>query len=191
MSHHHYPASALYPDYLRVAFGLTLTAGPLLLLELATVPAWLLGALALVFGWFGLRTGMRQLSSIELSPEALAVHGPLQRRLAWRQLERLKLAYYAPRRARDGGWLQLTLRAAEGRSIRMESSLDGFDQVLRRAVDAASANGLELDPTTEANLAALGLGGPGEAAEPAPGNALSRPAPRPDLWPQRGRRGSP
>jgi hypothetical protein len=191
MSHHHYPTTALYPDYLRVAFGLTLTAGPLLLLDLATVPAWLLGGLALLFGWFGLRTGMRQLSSIELSPEALAVHGPLRRRLAWRQLERLKLAYYAPRRARDGGWLQLTLRGAEGRPIRMESSLDGFDQVLRRAVDAAAANGLELDPTTEANLASLGLAEPGETVELAHSGGVSWPGPRPGLWPQRGRRGSP
>lgn len=191
MSHHHYPATALYPDYLRVAFGLTLTAGPLLLLDLAAVPAGLLGGLALLFGWFGMRTGMRQMSSIELSPEALTVHGPLERRLAWRQLERLKLAYYAPRRARDGGWLQLSLRAAAGQPIRMESSLDGFDQVLRRAVTAAAANGLELDPTTQANLAALGLAQPGETVELAHPSRVSRPGPSADLWSQRGRRGSP
>ena len=97
MSRHCYPLTTLYLDYLRVAVGLALTIGPLLLLDLATAMVWLLSGLALLFGWFGLRTGLRQLSWVELSPDAIAIHGPVARQLAWEQLTGVKLAYYAPR----------------------------------------------------------------------------------------------
>ena len=178
MSRHHYPIGALSSDYMRVAVGLALTLGPLLLLELAAPIAWLLAVLAVLFFWFGLRTGLRQLSAVELSPQAIAIRGPFGRRLAWDELAHMKLAYYAPRgwgsaRRRDRhleqgggrherdesqrGWLQLTLQGPRGRPIRIESTLEGFDQVLRRAMAAAAHRQLELDPTTTANLSALGL----------------------------------
>jgi hypothetical protein len=183
MSRHHYPASALYADYLRVAIGLALTLGPLLLLDLATPIAWLLAALAVLFVWFGLRTALRQLSAVELSPQGIALRGPFGRSLAWDELARMKLAYYAPRswssarrRGRQHergerdegprGWLQLTLQGRRGRPVRVESTLEGFDQVLRRAMAAVARQQLSLDPTTTANLAALGLdqGEPAQAA---------------------------
>jgi hypothetical protein len=169
MQHYRYPATTLVSDYLRVAGGLAITLGPLLALDLAPAVAALLAALALLFAWFGVRTGLRQLSSVELSPAEVALAGPIRRRLPWRQLRRLQLAYYAPRRARQDGWLQLTLRGPAGAPIRVDSTLDGFEEVLRRATAAAAANHLSLDPTTEANLAALGIAADaGEAAQGAP-----------------------
>lgn len=186
MSRHHYPIGTLSSDYLRVAVGLALTAGPLLLLELAAPIAWLLAVLAILFLWFGLRTGLRQLSAVELSPQGIAIRGPFGRQLAWDELAHMKLAYYAPRgwgspRRRDRqhergergerdegqrGWLQLTLQGPRGRPIWVESTLEGFDQVLRRALAAAARKQLELDPATTANLCALGLdrGEPADAA---------------------------
>lgn len=158
-----YPVSTLYADYVRVGFGLALTAGPLLLLDLAWVVAALLATLGLLFAWFGVRTMLRHLSWVELSAEGVTLCGPIERRLSWSQLTRLKLAYYAPRRAREDGWLQLSLRGATGATIRLDSTLSGFDQVLRRARQAARARGLPLDPTTEANLAAVDLDAPGDA----------------------------
>jgi hypothetical protein len=183
MSRHHYPLGSLSSDYLRVAVGLALTLGPLLLLDLAPVIAWLLAGLAVLFGWFGLRTGIRQLSAVELSPRGIAVRGPFGRDLAWDELARMKLAYYAPRswsgpRRRDPepargerderqrGWLQLTLQGARGRPIRVESTLQGFDQVLRRAVASAARRRLAFDPATTANLTALGLEGAAAADPP-------------------------
>jgi hypothetical protein len=157
-----YPVAALCGDYLRVAFGLALTLGPLLLLEPAAVVVMPLAALGLVFAWFGVRTVLRHLSRVELAESAIAVRGPVSRYLAWGDLEVMKLAYYAPRRSRDDGWLQLTLRGAGGRSIRLDSTLAGFDQVLRRASRAARAKALPLDAATHANLAALGLEAAGD-----------------------------
>jgi hypothetical protein len=152
-----YPIAALYADYLRAAFGLALTAGPLLLLDLAAAVAALLGVLGLLFAWFGMRTVLRHLSRVELSGNAIALCGPVARRLAWDDLERMKLAYYAPRRSRDDGWMQLTLRGRDGCAIRLDSTLAGFDQVVGRASRAARANALSMDAATHANLAALGL----------------------------------
>lgn len=190
MSRFHYPIGSLSSDYMRVAVGLALTLGPLLLLDLAALIAWLLAALAVLFLWFGLRTALRQLSAIELSPQGITIRGPFGRHLAWDELARLKLAYYAPRgwggpRRREGhqergesgesnqsqrGWLQLTLQGSRGRPVRVESTLEGFDQVLHRATAAAAQRQLELDPTTMANLSALGLD------RDNPGDAPLRPA---------------
>ena len=202
MSTHHYPIGTLYSDYLRVAVGLALTLGPLLLLDLATAIAWLLSILAILFGWFGLRTALRHLSAVELAPEGIAIRGPLGGALAWDALTRVKLAYYAPRswssaRRRDRhperderddrqrGWLQLTLQGTSGRPIRIESTLEGFDQVLRRTLAAVAHKQLDLDPTTMANLAALGL----DRDAPAHG-ALTPAASDPGLAPTPGPRGS-
>jgi hypothetical protein len=161
-----YPIATLYADYLRAGFGLALTAGPLLLLDLADGVAWLLAALAMLFAWFAVRTVLRQLSWVELSADAIALGGPRSCRLAWADLARMKLAYYAPRRSRDEGWLQLTLRAAGGGAIRLDSTLAGFDRVLRAASRAARAKALPLDAATRANLTALGLDAAGEGAPP-------------------------
>jgi hypothetical protein len=172
-----YPLAVLYADYLRAAFGLVLTAGPLLLLDVAQVLALPLGALGLLFAWFGLRTGLRHFSRVELSGNAIALCGPMSRRVAWNHLAGMKLAYYAPRRSRDDGWMQLTLRGADGCAIQLDSTLAGFDQVLGQASRAARAKALPLDAATHANLAALGLdapGGPDPAAVP-----VSSPGPAP------------
>jgi len=168
-----YPVTALYPDYLRTAFGLAVTIGPLLLLDLAGVVAALLAGLGLLFAWFGTRTVVRHLSRVELTGDAISLCGPAPRRLAWRDLERMQLAYYAPRRSRDDGWLQLTLCSAGGRPIRLDSTLSGFDRVLGEASRVARAKALPLDAATHANLFALGLAG---SAADAPGASSPAPA---------------
>ena len=174
MEHYRYPATTLVPDYLRVAFGMTITGGPLLALDLARGVAVLLAGLMLLFVWFGVRTALRQFSWIELSAGEIVLGGPVRRRLPWQEVRRLQLAYYAPRRARQDGWLQLTLRGPNGPAIRVDSTLDGFDDVLRQATGAAARNELPLDLTTEANLAALGLDA---AAERTPGDLTFRRSP--------------
>jgi hypothetical protein len=175
-----YPLASLYPDYLRAAFGLAVTLGPLILLDLAGAVAALLAGLGLLFTWFGMRTVVRHLSRVELSGDAIALCGPAPRRLAWSDLTRMKLAYYAPRRSREEGWLQLTLSGARGRPIRLDSTLSGFEQVLGQASQVARAQDLPLDAATRANLAALGFGGSDVAgrtplaSSPARGPAASR-----------------
>ena len=147
---------ALYADYLRAVFGLALTLGPLLLLEVADVVKAPLAALGLVFAWFGIRTVLRHLSRVELSESAIALRGPVSRHLAWGELEPMKLAYYAPRRARGRCWLQLTLRGAGGRSIRLDLTLDRVRSGAPDGKPGSTRQGLALDAATHANLAASG-----------------------------------
>jgi hypothetical protein len=156
-SRHHYSSAALRGDYWRVAGGLAATLGPALLAEPAPLVLAMLLGLAGLFGWFGLRTLAKQRSWIELSPSGIALHGPFGRSLRWRDLARLRLACYAPRRVQAGSWLQLTLTTGGGQSIPIDSAIEGFDQILQRAHAAARANQIELDPTTLANLSACGL----------------------------------
>jgi hypothetical protein len=156
MGHHRYATTSIYGDYARAGFGLALTVPPLLLLDPAPFFVWLLGGMAGLFGWFGARTWLRHARRVELSPEAIALVGPMPRRLAWARLERVKLAYYAPRRSREDGWMQLTLKGPGG-PIRVDSNLEGFDRVAERTARAAADRGLEIDPVTEANFAAIGV----------------------------------
>lgn len=157
MSQHHYPAATLYADYLRALFGLAVTAGPLLVVDLADPLVAVFAALTALFLWFGARTGLRHASRIEVSTDGIALRGPIERHLLWHQLERVKLAYYAPRRSRENGWLQLTLGGGRGRPIRVDSTLEDFDRVLERVRHEVEAKALPLDPTTESNFSVLGM----------------------------------
>jgi hypothetical protein len=55
--------------------------------------------------------------------------------------------------------MQLELRGG-GRSIRVDSRIEGFTQLAERAAAAATAAGVELSAATAANLDALGIGMP-------------------------------
>jgi hypothetical protein len=164
MSEHRYPTRNLIEDYARGAAGLVFLA-------VALVPMhW---ALHLVFGviaalllGFGVRTLLRGRSTIVLDDTGIAVVGPLAKRLAWSALDGLRLRYFSTRRDRKRGWMELTLSAA-GTKLAIESQIEGFETIVRRAAAAAAARGLSVDPSTEGNLAALdvpvprggGLGG--------------------------------
>ena len=53
----------------------------------------------------------------------------------------------------------MQLKLADGRgTLTVDSALDGFDDVVRSAADAAKRIGLSLDATTDSNLAGLGHG---------------------------------
>jgi len=156
MSVHRYPTSALLADYGRAGVGLALTGGPVLLLTPAPSFAWSLGALALVFAVFAGRTMLRQLTRIELAPEGVRSIGPWPRRIEWDRLEAVSLRYFSTKRDRRDGWMQLDLKAAGGR-LRLDSTLDDFHLIARRAVEAAGNRGLSLAETTRGNLQGLGI----------------------------------
>jgi len=148
-----YPPEALFLDGLRASFGLIIAFGPLIFLDVGRPLAVVLGGVGLVFLWFGFRVLAQCVVSITLSKDGLMCRGMGRSFLAWEDLTGLSLAYYAPMRRRQAGWYQLTLSGAS-RSIRLESTLDGFDEVLRLARLAADRAELVLDPSTRDNLAA-------------------------------------
>ncbi len=156
VTHHAYPASAMAGDYLRAAAGLVPTGILLSSVPLATVSGVVLASLAAIFALFAARTVLRHRCLIEMSETELRASGLWPRSIAWTALDRFKLGYYSTRRDRRAGWMQLEL-GVRGTRLRLDSRIGGFDAVVRRAASTAFARGLELSPTTLANLQALGI----------------------------------
>lgn len=162
-----YPMNALLADYGRAALGLAATGGPLLFVPPNPAIVIILGGMAGLFLIFGLRTGLRQLTTVEMSERGVRVTGLRSMSLDWSALKGLRLRYYSTRRDRTQGWMQLKLDGPDG-TVGFDSHLDGFDDLVRRAAAAARAAGLVLNEATLDNLGALGieragLGGADEA----------------------------
>jgi hypothetical protein len=156
---HRYPFRALFGDYARSAAGLAVGLGVLVAVPLTPVIAAIFGGITVLFLVFGLRTLQRHVVRVAMTEDGIAAAGLVTRALRWAALERLTLRYYGTRRQRkDGGsgFMQLSLRGG-GVSLRLESSIDGFDEIIRQAARAARNQGLAFDPATAGNLLGLGI----------------------------------
>ncbi|MFL5333777.1 MAG: hypothetical protein ACJ8H8_11490 [Geminicoccaceae bacterium] len=148
-----YRTLPLLADYLRGWAGLALAALPLVTMR----PSWpvSLGLACLIglFAIFLVQTWRRQHSTVILAPSGLAVVQQAERRLAWQELDGLRLRWFGSRSS-GKGWLELELR---GRGVKLvvTSALDRFDAVVADAVQAANGRGLALEPATRANVEAL------------------------------------
>jgi hypothetical protein len=156
MSEHRYPPRELVGDYVRAGLGLAATGGPLLFVPASPVMMWLLGGLAALFLAFGARTALRQMTVVRLDGAGITAIGPMGVSISWNDLGRLGLAYYSTRRDRTRGWMQLSVRGS-GRSLRVDSTIDGFRDIVAAAARHAEQRRLELSPATLGNLAAMGL----------------------------------
>ena len=155
-----YRRGALLADYVRAGVGALLTGVPMLFVGGSPATLVILGVLTVLFVLFGLRTALRHMTVVNASPEGVRVHGGLGGEIAWRELDQLKLGYYTTRRDRQGGWMQLSLRGG-GRRLKFDSSLEGFDRLVRQAAKAALAKELPLTDATLANLASMDIAVPG------------------------------
>ncbi len=166
-----YPWRAMVPDYARAVLGLACAATPLIVTDLPGLAAAVLAFLAMIFALFGVQVILRHTTRILVSEGDIRAR-PLGPRLAWASLTRLTLAYFSVRRDGRSGWMELKLRSGR-RTLRIDSRLDGFTEVVRQAAAAASDACLHLDTPTASNLATLGIGagigtGIGAVAEPRP-----------------------
>jgi hypothetical protein len=152
----HYSWRDLLPDYAGSTIGLALSLGPLAAVNPALPVAWVLGAVAALFLVYFARTVCRQLTHINLDEAGIRAKGPLGAVIRWEDLRSLRLDYYSTRRDREGGWMQLRLRDAR-RTIRIDSELDGFVELVRAAALEARRRGVDIDEATRANLDQLGL----------------------------------
>lgn len=164
-----YPMRALLLDYAGSATGLAVFLGPIAFARPAAPVAWVLAAAtALFLVYFG-RTVCRQLTHIELDEAGIRAVGPCVAltgaAIRWDDLRSLRLDYYSTRRDREGGWMQLRLRDAQ-RTIRIDSDLAGFADLVRQAAAQAARRELALDVATAANLDALGGGQGGTRVPP-------------------------
>ena len=153
-----YPPRSLGLDYAGSSAGLACSLGLVGFARLAAPVAWVLAAAAALFLVYFGRTVCRQLTHIELDDTGIRARGPalglLSAAIRWDDLRLLRLDYYSTRADREGGWMQLKLGDAQG-TIRIDSELDGFSQIVERAARAAAERGLALDAATLANFQAL------------------------------------
>ncbi len=162
MTSHAYPNAAMLGDYLRAAAGLVPAVAILAAAPVGAIAATILAGLAALFLLFGIRTALRHGTRVEITDMGLRASGPLRAVVAWAELDGMRLAYYSTSRDRRDGWMQLTLRS--GRStLRLDSRIDGFAELVARAARAARARGLALNAATAANLEALGIEPPAVA----------------------------
>ena len=155
MTIYRYPLQAVLGDYTRGALGLAVTAGPMLLTSVSGAAMVVLGLLSFLFLLFGIQTWKRQHMRIGVTESDIMVL-PKRLTLPWSALEEVKIHYYSTRRERDQGWMELSLRA-KGRRIRLDSSMEGFDDIARRAANSALSNGLKLNQGSVHNFKALGI----------------------------------
>jgi hypothetical protein len=156
VSTHRYPINALIGDYVRAGIGIVLTAGPALAVPTGSLGQYILLPLTALFVLFAARTFWRQISVVEMTVEGIALNNPRPQRLRWDQLRDLRLRYYWTKSDRTGGWMQLTL-TGDGVKIRIDSALDGFVDVARRAAAASSDNGVKVSSVTATNFGSLGI----------------------------------
>ena len=156
MIEYRYPARALAGDYARAGIGLLVTLGPLLFVPASPVMMVILGGLAALFLAFGARTVLRQCTVVRLDDAGIAAVGPVRAQIAWKDLEGLALAYYSTRRDRTRGWMQVTMKG-RGSRLRIDSTIDGFGDIVRAATRHAERRGLGLSPATMGNLTAMGI----------------------------------
>lgn len=151
-----YPWRAMVADYVRAGLGFLCTGIPALFMELPAVVTGVLAFLAAIFLLFGVQAALRQLTRVLVSERDIRAQ-PLGIRIDWDALTRLTLAYFSVRRDGRGGWMELKLRSGR-RTLRIDSRLDGFGEIVRQAAAAATDACLHLDATTLSNLATLGIG---------------------------------
>lgn len=156
MTEYRYAPGALNGDLARAGIGFGLCAAPI---AFAALPAWamlLLAAPAALFVVFGARAWLRRGVRIAIDDTGISATGWTSSGIPWHDLQRFKLSYFSTRRDRSNGWMQLNLRGPSAR-LSIDSNLDGFDDICRRAFRAAADNDVELSGATLRNLAELGL----------------------------------
>ena len=162
MSARRYPTSSLAADYCRAGVGLTISAGPLIFLNPITAVTYVLSPLAILFGLFACRTLLRQMTQYEVSDTGIRASGPLRFEVYWSDLENVELKYYSTRLDRGRGWMQLRIRNSN-RVVRLDSTLQGFSDIVARAAKEAAQRNITLSEPTLDNMRALGIAGLSES----------------------------
>lgn len=153
---HRHSFRSLTADYTRSAAGILVTALPLAGVETTSSVAWLLGAGVVLFAVYGLNTAIRHIGRIECTETAISVSGPFKRVVAWSEVSDVRLRYFSTRRDGRKGWMQLIVKSPSS-SVRIESTLEGFADIVSLAVKAANKRGIDLSPTTLGNIEVLGV----------------------------------
>jgi hypothetical protein len=163
MTYFRYPMRSLFWDYVRAVAGFLFFAMPIAIGKPGPIFITILGAAALLFFLYGLRTLMMQFIAFELREDGLFVHGLRKRFFAWAEMSALKLRYFSTvreksRRDMDRGWMELKISGPPG-AVRLDSDLTGFKDIVEAVAAVVERHSVKLDETTAENLRAFREGG--------------------------------
>jgi len=170
--------TAVRGDYIRAGIAFAIASG-FYAVGLATgeVPILMAGVLIFVMvasALYGLLAYTRHRTRIEQTDDGLVVTAWRRKAIPWQDLQAIRLSYFASRRERRSkkiegeGWMELRLKGPEG-TVRIESTCEGFEDILRPAVAIALEKRLSLSGATAANLESIGI-----SLEPPPRLRVSR-----------------
>jgi len=156
VSEHLYPHGTIIADYGRGGAGLCITAGPLLVIPVTMIAAIILGSMAALFIIFLIRTAAHHRMAVRLDEDKISALSWSIKTISWRDLSHLQLRYFAVKKDRSQGWMQLVLKD-QLTTLRFDSTLSGFDEITKAAYVAAQRNDLVLSPPTMENLEVRGI----------------------------------
>lgn len=156
MTVYRYPMNRIMSDYFLGGSGALMSGALVALAPTSPFVLVAFGGLTGLFLLFTIRTAIRQRLRIAADADGIRLTGGWVRSLRWDEVEAVSLRYFSTRRSRKDGWMTLSLRG-RGQRLSVDSHLDGFEVLARRAGEAANARGLTLDPATASNFAALDI----------------------------------
>jgi hypothetical protein len=139
---------------MRAFGGVAATILPVLIIAPPWTVTLILLLISALCGYFLYRTVERHRLAVGVDDEGIYARSFRNTDIRWTDLSRFQLHYYTLRRDRTGGWMELDLRAGD-RTIKLDSRMEDFVTIVRRAHSAARANRLPMTPITQANLMAL------------------------------------
>ena len=150
--------NALRGDYLRGAIGLFVTVGLLVAATKITIFQYIFAAGALLFLGFFLRTAQRHLTTFSFSNDTFQANGPLGKSISLSAVIDIRLRYFSTRKDRtgEGGWFELTIRDPKSK-ISVDSTINGFEQIMQRCVNTIHQNKLTPSETTIENFSSAGF----------------------------------
>jgi len=157
MSIHRYPPQTLFKDYTYAGSGL-LVAAIVLYWGPGTAMAIVFTVIAGLCFFFVARTAERHRAIISLDDEAVTITSFRSVRVRWDDLARMNLAYYATKRDKSDGWMELTLKDTTA-TLKLDSRLDGFRDVIVKSARVARERRVPLNQITLSNLKALQITG--------------------------------
>jgi hypothetical protein len=158
VSVHRYPPQTLVGDYMRAGLGLLLTVAALLYLQPGILMGLAISAIAALCLFFVLRTVDRNRIVVSLEDDAITVTGFRKAAVRWDDMARMNLAYYATKRDKSDGWMEITLKDA-ATTIKLDSRLQNFGAVVVKAARVARERRIPLNQITLSNLRALKITG--------------------------------
>lgn len=162
MSLHVYPTKTIVGDYVRAGIGFAIACLPFALDDVPTTLVVISAVFMVVFSVYAFVTYTRHRTRIELNDDGLIVTAWRRKVIPWQDLQAIKLSYFASRRERKSkkiegdGWMDLFLKGPRAK-VSIESTCDGFEDILRPAVAVALEKKLSLSGATAANLESLGI----------------------------------